>query len=926
LADAAELAAVNEVFGQAERTEPCFVGTVKANIGHLESASGLSQLSKVLLQLQHGQLAPTLRSEPRNPLIELDPSRLAVVTQPTPWPAGMSGRPRRALIHSIGAAGSAAHLIVAEYPPQPRVPQPEGSEVVPLSAATAEQLHLQMQLLQDFLTEQADSRLGDIAFTLRVGRVALRERLALVSSSTAELRQQLQALLAQGAVAGAYRGTAPDRLVASALVQGAEPQLLAAAWVQGSPVDWSALQRPGQRRMPLPTYPFEAVRHWLDGSQSRGTAMQPALAAAAQPADDCGPLPGLEEGTHAFLVRQLAEATGIPARRISLDGPLEALGLNSMIIEALNARMAQGLPELPRTVFFEHRTLRSLADYLMREQRAALKVLLGLSGPAPRQAAPVAGRAMAAQPQPQSQSQSQSQSANVDQPIAIVGLAGRYPQAETLDLLWHNLAAGKDCIEQVPPERWDLQRGIVVDGPTQPSHWGGFLRDVDAFDPLFFNISPLEAERMDPQERLVLQTAWQTFEDAGYSRAALDAACQGRVGVFIGVMYSEYQLLPRVEQALGISGSYGTIANRVSYTLNLSGPSMAIDTMCSSSLTALHLACESIRRGDCACALAGGVNLSLHPNKYVTHALLNMPSSDGRCHSFGADGDGFVPSEGVGMVLLKPLDRALADGDQIHGVIRSTAVNHGGKTNGYTVPNPAAHQALIRDALARAGISARSISYVEAHGTGTTLGDPIEIAGLSRAFGEHTADRQFCAIGSVKSNIGHAEGAAGIAGLTKVLLQMRHGQLVPSLHCRQPNPNIDFSRTPFVLQHALVPWHRPVVEVDGVPRELARTAGISSFGAGGANAHVIVEEYRPAEPAQPCGLRPGQPALVVLSARNQEQLHERVRQLLAALEQGAVTDDNLADAAYTLQVGRDAMQVRLAFPAPSTGALRERLQ
>ncbi|OMG71009.1 amino acid adenylation domain-containing protein, partial [Burkholderia ubonensis] len=846
LADAAELGAIAEVFGAAARATPCRVGTLKANIGHLESASGLSQLTKVVMQFAHDELAPTLASEPRSPLIDLDARSLAVVTAATPWPREPADRPRRALINSIGAAGSIGHLILAEHrsaPRAPRAPRADTRQLVVLSAATAEQLREQVGRLHDFLDTHADTPLDDLAFTLRAGRVAMRERLAIVAADGAELRARLRGAREGGETEGVYRGTVEDGVTAAdAGVSGDDPARLGAAWVRGGTVDWRVLDGPGPRRIPLPTYPFEATRHWL--------AATPAAKPATHDATHA-----LEARVHAFLVRELADATGIPAARITVDSPLEALGLNSMIIQALNVRLARDFPALPKTVFFEHRTLRSLAAYLSNAHRPALLTLLGVAKAGSVDVPPVApvARAAARRALPAGDADADA--------IAIVGLAGRYPQADTLDALWRNLADGRDCIDEVPRERWDVRRQAVVDGPVQPSRWGGFLRDVDAFDPLFFNISPLDAERMDPQERLVLQTAWQAFEDAGYSRSALETHYQGRVGVFIGVMYSEYQLLPGAGQQLGVSGSYGSIANRVSYVLNLRGPSLAIDTMCSSSLTAIHLACESIRRGDCRCALAGGVNLSLHPNKYVTHALLNMPSSDGRCHSFGADGDGFVPGEGVGAVLLKPLGEAIADGDHIHGVIRATSINHGGKTNGYTVPNPDAQQALIAEALTRGGIDARAISYVEAHGTGTALGDPIEIAGLSRAFSEYTSDRQYCALGSVKSNIGHAESAAGIAGLTKVLLQMRHGQLAPSLHARTLNPNIAFEDTPFVVQQALAEWTRPVLDLDGERREYPRIAGVSSFGAGGANAHVIVEEYRPSEEVSPYRLPDGQPAL-----------------------------------------------------------------
>src|SRR5450830_974547 len=277
---------------------------------------------------------------------------------------------------------------------------------------------------------------------------------------------------------------------------------------------------------------------------------------------------------------------------------------------------------------------------------------------------------------------------------------------------------------------------------------------------------------------------------------------------------------------------------RVSYALNLHGPSMTVDTMCSSSLTAVHLACQDLRLGRTDLALAGGVNLSIHPNKYSVLSRGQFISSNGKCTSFGTGGDGYVPSEGVGVVMLKRLADAERDGDRIYGVIKSSALNHGGKTHAYSVPNPNAQQQAVSRALRDAGIDARSINYVEAHGTGTPLGDPIEIAGLSKAFGKYAAPAQSCWIGSAKSNIGHAEAAAGIASLTKVLLQLREGQIAPSLHAQTLNPNIDFSMTPFQVSQQLQPW--PRVVADG--RGLARTAGISSFGAGGSTAHLIVQE------------------------------------------------------------------------------------
>ena len=346
------------------------------------------------------------------------------------------------------------------------------------------------------------------------------------------------------------------------------------------------------------------------------------------------------------------------------------------------------------------------------------------------------------------------------------------------------------------------------------------------------------------------------MEDAGYARSQLarwrSKEEQENVGVYVGVTHNTYQVLgvlrnSRQPTRVDHSGEW-SLANRVSYYFNFCGPSLPVDTACSASLSAIHLACESLRSGACGVALAGGVNLHLDPSKIVSACALGMLSPTGQCRSFGAGADGYVPGEGVGAIVLKPLNQAEQDGDFIYGVIKGSAINHGGRTNGFTMPNPAAQAAVIMQTLRNARLDPRSISYVEAHGTGTELGDPIEVDGLTKAFTELLQERDgeapaswkpWCALGSAKSNIGHLEAAAGIAGLTKILLQMRHRQLTPSLHAESVNPNIDFSRTPFILQRTLGEWAPPTVEGTPSPRR----AGISSFGAGGSNAHLIVEEY-----------------------------------------------------------------------------------
>ncbi|MFI5685499.1 SDR family NAD(P)-dependent oxidoreductase [Streptomyces sp. NPDC051636] len=506
--------------------------------------------------------------------------------------------------------------------------------------------------------------------------------------------------------------------------------------------------------------------------------------------------------------------------------------------------------------------------------------------------------------------------------IAIIGVSGRYPEAADLDEFWKNLRSGRDCVREVPADRWNHSRYAEAGA----GGWGGFLDDIDRFDPLFFQISLLEADHLDPQERLFLQCAHHTLEDAGYTGDRLSHG-GAKVGVFVGVMYQEYQLFGAQAQERGepaaLWGSASTVANRVSYFYDFHGPSMAVDTMCSSSLTAIHLACEAIRGGSCDTALAGGVNLTPHPNKHLVLGQRKFLSSDGRCRSFGEGGDGYVPGEGVGAVLLKPLERAVADGDRILGVIKGTAVNHGGRTSGYSVPTPVAQGEVIADALASAGVDPRTLSYLEAHGTGTSLGDPIEVSGLERAFRRAGGAPEHLAIGSVKSNIGHLESAAGIAGITKVLLQLRHGELVPSLHSATLNPHIDFDRTPLRVQRTLEPWRRPVLE----GRTLPRVAGVSSFGGGGSNAHVVIAEYQPAP--HPADGRPallpadGRPVLLVLSAKSEAQLTEQARRLHNRL--GQCTDADLPAIAWTLQTGRMALEERLAFAATTLTDARTRL-
>lgn len=636
-----------------------------------------------------------------------------------------------------------------------------------------------------------------------------------------------------------------------------------------------------------------------------------------------------------YLLSLFSELLGVAEVDVDAAAGLDEYGIDSILISQFNARIERDLGKISKTILFECRTLAEVSTYLARRRGGELMQRYANStssfGSSPRSRDPlIAARRQVAVNQLQVRSSvAIDKRREADNPnagcadVAIIGMSGRYPMADDLDQFWQNLAEGKDCVSEIPEAR----RALWTDGLSHASEkayckWGGFLNDVECFDPLFFNISPRDAELMDPQERIFLQTAWHAFEDAGYPSSRLgdskgkesDKEGHRAVGVFVGVTSQTYLLWGPDEWRKGNmvipTSPPWAIANRVSYWLDLHGPSLSVDTACSSSLTALHLACESIRNRECNLALVGGVNLYLHASKYEWMCQLQMLSRTGKCHAFGDGADGFVPGEGVGALVLKSLTAAIEDGDRIIGVIKGTAANHGGRTNGFLVPSPVAQANLIRNALRNAGVEPHTITYLEAHGTGTSLGDPIEIAALNAAFGSGDAGHRYCALGSAKTNIGHLEAAAGLAGVTKVLLQMRHGLIVPSLHAENANPRIEFDASPFFLQRDLTEWHPSITPATPAQSGCPRRAGVSSFGAGGANAHVVLEEYVGRD-YQHRGQLPSE-CVIVVSAKSEDRLREYCRRLAIHIQRQG-NSISLAEVAYQLQLRREAMEERLAI-------------
>ncbi len=499
-------------------------------------------------------------------------------------------------------------------------------------------------------------------------------------------------------------------------------------------------------------------------------------------------------------------------------------------------------------------------------------------------------------------------------PIAIIGMGCRFPGAPDPDAFWRLLADGTDAITEVPADRWDIDAFYDPDLATpgmMSTRWGGFIPDVDKFDARFFGISPGEAKTMDPQQRLLLEVAWEAIERAGISPARLAGS---RTGVFVGIGNNDYGMncLDRPENINAYFASGNALCmsvNRLSHFFDLTGPSLAIDSGCSSSLAALHYACQSLRLGECTLALVGGVNLILSPQGTVGLSQSWLTAADGRCKSFDEAADGYVRSDGCGMVILKLLADALADRDPILAVVRGSAVNQDGRSVTFTAPSGPAQEAVMRTALDLAGIEPGQVSYVEAHGVGTAMMDLVEGQSIAAVFGDGRDPEDPCIVSSVKTNIGHLEWASGMASLLKVVLALKHEVIPAHLHLKTLIAPLRHAslRTP-TLQH---PWPK---------RRAPRRAALNSFGLGGTNVHAVVEEA----PADDERLEAARPAhLLVLSAQDPQALAQMTERYGRALEH---PPGSLADICFTASVGRAHFAHRAAVIAPSLAALAERVR
>ncbi|MFI6230388.1 SDR family NAD(P)-dependent oxidoreductase [Micromonospora echinospora] len=833
-----------------------------------------------------------------------------------------------------------------------------GPLVLPLSARNGTALRALAERYVTLLTAPGGPDFTAVCATAATGRTHFAHRLAVVAPDASTAATRLTAWLAGTADPDVHHGVvAPAEVVAgdpSSSKTGSRGPLhtpgagsRAVRYVQGDdPAGPDAGRSP---RVVLPTYPFQRKRYWIESRPAdrvERTAEVPELVRLV-----AGAVPAERRNRLADALATLVAAT----LGTEDDTPIDprqgffALGMTSLMAVDLQNRLQRALGDayrLPLTLVFQYSSVAALTDHLARE-------VFALDTPAPARNLPAApaltADALAALSEDEALSLLRRHLTDADtdlspvkqallalgrdttvarppsaEPIAVVGVGCRFPGGvDSPAAFWDVLSQGVETVGVVPADRWDAD-GFFDPDPDAPgksyTRAGHFVAGVDGFDAGFFGVSPREAVSLDPQQRLLLEVAWEALEHAGQ---VPDQLAGTRTGVFVGLISNEYmQLQLKLGDPTIIDTYYGTggigsaVAGRLSYLLGLHGPSLMVDTACSSSLVAVHLACRSLRSGESDLALAAGVNLMIIPESHIFLSRARALSPDGRCKTFDASADGYGRGEGCGVVVLKRLSDAQRDGDRVLAVIRGSAVNHDGPSSGLTVPNGLAQQELIRMALADAGVAPADVDYVETHGTGTPLGDPIEVAALGAVLGERRTPDRPLLLGSVKANIGHLEAAAGVAGLIKSVLALRHGHLPPQLNVTTVNPRIALTEIPAEIPVTGTPWPRG---------DRPRLAGVSSFGMSGTNAHLVVGEAPGSPNPAASSVEPGRSAYVLpLSARDEAALRVLAQRYVDLLDGADAPDLGLVCAAAA--VTRGHFPHRLAVVAPDAAVAVARLR
>ena len=634
------------------------------------------------------------------------------------------------------------------------------------------------------------------------------------------------------------------------------------------------------------------------------------------------------------IIKTIAETLQVNQHEVDIDIPFSDIGVDSImgihIVERLNEQLDI---DLKSADLFSYSTTRKLTQFINenllitsnvevthQEENELDELFDNLDNHREVAAKPVQKEDILVEEPEYGKKQLLEDTGYTDDDIAIIGISGIFPGAENVDQLWEILKEGKDMVKEVPAYRWDgesyYNEDINAPGKSN-SKWGAFIEGADIFDPLFFNITPKEALMMDPQQRLFLRESWKALEDAGYTEQQLNSK---RVGVYVGVSNGGYETLVlenEPQNAQMFMGNASSILSaRISYYLNLSGPSLAIDTACSSSLVALHNACQNIKSGDCEMALVGGACVLSTPDFYLRATKAGMLSPTGKCRAFDDDADGFVPGEAVGTIVIKSAKKALEDNDRVYGIIKGTSVNQDGKSNGITAPSGNAQVDVISNLYKKLNIAPESISYIETHGTGTKLGDPIEMDALTRVYRESTESRDktnYCPIGSIKTNLGHTLTSAGVVGLIKVLLSFKNKQIAPSIHYNRSNRHLKIEETPFYVADKLQDWE--------VKNDQPRRAALSSFGFSGTNCHVVLEEPQEVPIAKESVVTP---ELFVFGAKTESQLIRMLQQFTIFMS--SRKNISLSDVSYTLCVKRNHFKYRAAVVASTREELIENIE
>ncbi|MCP4150609.1 MAG: AMP-binding protein, partial [bacterium] len=930
------------------------------------------------------KIPPSLHFQEGNPNIRFNESPFYVNTRLKEWETGAKSK-RTAAVSSFGLSGTNAHVVIEEAPettPE-RNHQEKPGYLILLSACTSEQLRSQVEQLVAFCRDDSRVDLGNMSYTLLLGRKHLNHRLASVVSSRDELLQLLQKWLAKGKATQVYVSELSDknhreqpslkkygnRCIRDCQTTTNTEEFLehlstiAELYIQGYELEYEGLfLNGGYARISLPTYPFSRERYWVPDTEMEPTAetaepqeavVIPAEYEATERLDSAH----LEDRLVAVLKGAVSELLRVKVADIDENTELAEYGVDSIILTEFATQLSRDYSlELAAPIFFEYPTLRVFAHHLLEEyssvftahfalQRTGGKRTPDRDGPlttagqqnrVPGKQRKGAFYSFAAKKTPLPPVQETPLHAQAENaPIAVVGMSGKFPMAGDVNEFWDILREGKNCITEIPAERWDWRE--IYGDPLKEAgktniKWGGFIEGVDAFDSLFFKISPAEAQQMDPRQRLLLTYTWKAIEDAGLTKEDL---ARETTGVFVAAGPGEYMedFADRTPHTRGMTAlAPSIIPNRISYVFNFNGPSEYFDTGCSSSLVALNRALQSIRLGECEQAVVAAVNLVLTPAGFLLEEAGDYLSPGGRARSFQAGADGYVRSEGVSVIIIKPLEKAVNNRDHIYALVKGTGVSHGGRGMSLTAPSAAGMKTAMVRAYQAAGIDPRTVSYIEAHGTASPLGDSIEINALKSGYRELAAshlqnlqnsqdsqDSQTltpptCYIGSLKPCIGHTETASGIAGLIKIILAMGH-RLIPGLPgFTTLNENISLEGSPFHITGENREWET-VRDADG--KKLPRRASVNSYGVGGVNAHAVLEEYCP--PAEGGNkTTPDQTQMVVFSAKNRDQLRAVVSQMSLYMKPSAarlaeMTGFSTANIAYTLQVGRQAMDYRMAM-------------